>query len=134
MVQRLHWYQPGLDDPDKSSNKGKPFKPKNSKAYNVPPDREQVEVGDERANLISSLTDAGTHMPAIDLDVPTLLIPSHTPGHNHLYINVEMPWVKYKNILWGLAKAGVLEQNYYQAAYKAHMSFLRLRPEERPDR
>lgn len=77
-------------------------------------------------NLISSLTDKGTHAPAIDIDFPIHAIPSSTPGHFHLYIEKEMSWEDYEKLLRVLAQVGIIEEGYYAQSVKFKQSYLRL--------
>ena len=86
---------------------------------------EQQEVPEEEATLVASTTQRNTHAPAIDLDVPAFLVPSSTPGHSHLYIDVEMSWWKYRVLLWVLKFTGIIEPGYYRASIHRKASFLR---------
>jgi hypothetical protein len=62
-------------------------------------------------NLISSATDrVGIHMPVLDLDVPHRLVPSSTPGHSHLYIDVEVPEKQYRRLVEVLIECGILQR------------------------
>ena len=70
--------------------------------------------------------DLDSHAPCIDLDVPAVLVPSSTPGHSHLYIDVPMTWEQYEAILTALADAGVMEQGYYRASKLRKGTHLRL--------
>ena len=66
------------------------------------------------------------HRPVLDIDIPARLIPSSTPGHHHLYLDVDMPWDKYEALLKALADAGVIEQGYLLAALDRGATFVRL--------
>jgi hypothetical protein len=66
------------------------------------------------------------HTIMLDLDVPATLIPSTTPGHSHLYIDVPLEWSKYKILLDALAEAGVIELGYASASKARGFSSLRL--------
>lgn len=81
----------------------------------------------EDAQVVSSeLDDArGWHAPALDIDVLAHLIESSTPGHGHLYIDVKMPWRKYRRLLRALWKAGIIEKNYYKVSVKRKGTHLR---------
>lgn len=134
-VKRTYWHQKNLDDPDNPTNKGQPFKRGKYHerfGFKMPP-REMVD-SEEEANLVASFTRAGRHAPAIDIDVPVRLVPSKTPGHGHLFFDVEMEWDDYLDLLTALAYAGLVEPAYVEASKKAGMSFLRTKPEERPER
>lgn len=83
------------------------------------------------ANVVSSLrTDAHWkephHAVLLDLDVPAYLVPSHTPGHSHLYIDVSIPQSLYFNLLTVLADCGVVEDGYVDASKSKGGTFLRL--------
>lgn len=85
------------------------------------------------ANVSSSLiagTDNGwrrqKHALLLDLDVPAYLVPSSTPGHSHLYVDVEIEQEDYWALLDALAKCGVIEKGYAQASKKKGGTFLRL--------
>lgn len=65
------------------------------------------------------------HAPALDLDVPARLIESSTPGHSHLYIDVECEWNDYMLLLRAMAKCGILEQSYVDACIRQGATFLR---------
>ena len=85
-----------------------------------------VEVDSENeANLISSLTVNDTHAPVIDLDLPARLLPSKTPGHFHLYLDVEMPHDDYFKLLKVMSEVGLVEEGYYQASVNQQSSFVR---------
>jgi hypothetical protein len=76
-------------------------------------------------NLVSSLTANGKQAPAIDLDIPHQYVPSSTPGHGHLYLDIEMPWWKYRMLLWVMLKCGIIERGFYNAAKIRKMTMLR---------
>ena len=80
------------------------------------------------ANVIcsDSSVDPKVHYPVIDLDVPVHLVPSSTPGHSHLYINVGMSFEDYTRILLALAQAGVVEEGYVEASIRRGRSDVRL--------
>jgi hypothetical protein len=84
-----------------------------------------VEVPENDATLVTSELEDGLHAPAIDIDHKVYVVPSSTPGHNHLYIDVKMPWWRYRVMLWGMKVAGVVEPGYYKASVRRGKSFLR---------
>lgn len=49
------------------------------------------------------------HRPVLDIDLPVKVVPSTTEGHFHLYIDKEMPWSDYVELLEVMAKVGILE-------------------------
>src|SRR3989344_4402534 len=87
-------------------------------------EEERFQVN-QRANLVSSLTENGLHAPVLDLDVPAYLIPSSTPGHSHLYIDVEIPWSVYRKLLRALARAGIIEDYFYKGALDREQTMVR---------
>lgn len=85
-----------------------------------------VEVQDEKeANLVSSLTSKGLHRPVLDLDFPCQLVESSTPGHYHLYLETEMGWSEYDELLECLTRLGLLEQGFYTASQKEKQTYVR---------
>lgn len=68
----------------------------------------------------------GMHTVAIDVDHPVRVLPSTTPGHFHLLIDVPMPWWRYRRLLRALMKAGIIEPGYYSASVRRGATFLRL--------
>lgn len=72
--------------------------------------------GIDEAELVSSELANGAHAPVLDIDVPHALVPSSTPGHSHLYLDVPMKWRQYKKLLRAMAKAGVIEKGYMKAS------------------
>ena len=68
------------------------------------------------ANCVSSLTPTGTHMPAIDVDLPVVCVPSTHKGRFHLYFDVEMPKEDYHKLLQVMADVGIVAQNFVKHA------------------
>lgn len=105
---------------------------------NMPDEMERAEVGD--SNIVSSLWNQGydpndlskryktTHALVIDIDHPSWLVASSTPGHFHLYVDVPggIPWAQYHKLLTALADAGVVEQGYAGASIRRGHSDVRL--------
>lgn len=81
-----------------------------------------------QANVSTSLrTDAeGMHAVLLDLDVPAALIPSSTPGHSHLYIDVKVEEATYFRLLDALADAGVIQRGYANSSKHRGGTALRL--------
>jgi hypothetical protein len=77
------------------------------------------------ANLVSSKCKDGKHRPVIDFDVPVRYVPSTTPGHGHLYIDIPMEWPVYANLLIALRAAGVVEEGYLNAALQRGATYVR---------
>lgn len=118
MANRTFWFAPKLTIKDEPLAKS-------LLEYRQEEDRWQVEEKD--ANLISSLTDQGTHMPIIDLDFPHHFEPSTTPGHNHLYIDVEMSRFKLFLLAWVLYYTGVIELGHFVWTIRRGASFVRIK-------
>jgi hypothetical protein len=80
----------------------------------------------EDAKIVGSKV-AGTnrHIIALDIDMPAVLVPSSTPGHFHLYIDHELSWDRYENLLVALAKAGVIEEGYFDVSMRRGETHLR---------
>jgi len=78
------------------------------------------------ANVVSSLLTNGRHAPAIDLDLPAVLVPTSTFGHSHLYLDHEMRWDHYRRLLKVMAAAGLVEPGFYESAVRRGTTLLRL--------
>lgn len=98
-------------------------------------DREERDL--DTANVVSSeLTQSGfladpndrRHLLLLDLDVPAYLVPSSTPNHNHLYVDVPggIPHHRYMALLSALADAGIIEKGYAEVSIARGHSDLRL--------
>lgn len=85
----------------------------------------RCEVAPDEGNLISSLTTTGHHAPVLDIDVPARLVPSSTPGHHHLYIDVECSWEDYEVLLRAMERCGILEAGYVSASIERRMTSVR---------
>lgn len=106
----------GNDDSDDKSN-------------NRSSDREKVTSVD-RANVMTSLHREDflgeTHALVLDIDHDSWLMPSTTPGHYHLYVDVEIEPDKYWALLDALAEAGVIERGYAGASKQRGFTSVRL--------
>ena len=94
---------------------------------------ERTRVPAEDALVVSSAKGGATaigkdptHRPVLDIDIPARLIPSSTPGHSHLYLDIDMEWDKYEALLKALADAHVIEEGYVLAALDRRATFVRL--------
>lgn len=67
-----------------------------------------------------------THKPVLDIDMPVMLVPSSTRGHNHLYIDAPMSWDHYAKLLKVLGEVGILEPGYVRASLYRESTWLRL--------
>ena len=94
-------------------------------------DREPT-VDLDQANVVSSLqsgTEPGSraqHYPVLDLDLPAVLVPSSTPGHSHLYIDLPIPDDTYWRLCDALVDAGVLQEGYVSACKSRGYTSVRL--------
>lgn len=71
----------------------------------------EPEPDTKKANLVGSLCADGSHMPALDIDLPCELLPSTTKGHFHLYIDKPMSFMAYKKLVQAFIDAGIVEPN-----------------------
>lgn len=92
-----------------------------------------VELGDCHTvtSLQLSIPDApepqgGFHKPVLDIDFPAALLPSSTEGHYHLYLDKEVIWDDYVDLLKALAKCGIIEQGYANASIERGHTAVRL--------
>jgi len=93
----------------------------------VPADLYRETADIDEATVITSLTPkSGRHKIVLDIDHPAQLIPSSTPGHFHLYIDVATDWDDYSNLLDALAAAGVIEDGYRGASQARGFTAARL--------
>lgn len=78
-------------------------------------------------NCVTSRVSGGNrHIVAVDIDAPVEVYPSSTPGHFHLYINKEMSWEHYEELLTVMARVGILEPGFALASQVRGYSCLRL--------
>lgn len=68
------------------------------------------------------------HVVALDLDIPAYLVPSHTEGHSHLYIDVPggVAHDDYMELLGLLGRIGVIEPGYAEVSRVRGHTDLRL--------
>jgi hypothetical protein len=83
------------------------------------------ESDSEKANLIGSLCADGSHMPALDIDLPCSLVPSTTEGHFHMYIDKPMSFMAYKKLVAAFIEAGIVEPNIMKYMEMNGMTTLR---------
>lgn len=113
-MNRTHWYSDSLHESSDLDQLDE----------NALYDREQV-TEPEKANLVSSLLPNDKHAPLLDLDLPHKYVESSTPGHGHLYLDVELEWEDYKHLLELLGELGILEPSYVEFSIKRGQSFVR---------
>jgi hypothetical protein len=112
-VKRRFWHCPRLDDPGTFEEK-------------MEHTNDRKEVPRFRANLVGSLLqDRKTHAPVLDLDFPAALVPSTTKGHFHLYLDKELTWEQYEQVLLVLGDVGILEPGYVDASIRRKQTFVR---------
>jgi hypothetical protein len=85
-------------------------------------------VSISEANVSTSIREDAEdcHALLLDLDVPAWLVPSSTPGHSHLYVDVKIPTPTYFALLDALAAAGVIQQGYANSSKHRGGTALRL--------
>lgn len=88
----------------------------------------EISTDINEAHVITSQTagDADMHRPILDIDFPAALIPSTTPGHFHLYLDKEIPWNTYADLIDALAHAGIIERGYADASVARAYTSVRL--------
>lgn len=93
---------------------------------------DEIDHGDDpqpctkdEANIVSSRTINGKHKPVIDIDFPVRLIESSTPGHFHLYIDVEMTWKQQVKLMDAMEEAGIVQKGFNKFSQLRGMSFVR---------
>lgn len=74
----------------------------------------------------SQITGSPLHTLLVDLDVPAYLLPSETPGHSHLLIDVPMTAEQMWAIVDALAMAGIVEGGYCGASHARGFTSVRL--------
>jgi hypothetical protein len=78
-----------------------------------------------KANLVSSKTEDGQHMPIIDLDFPHQYVPSTQEGHGHLYLNVPISRWRWHALMWGLFLGNQIELGYFVWSLRRGGNFVR---------
>lgn len=68
--------------------------------------------------------EAGVSPIVLPLSVPARIVPSSTAGHFHFYIDHEMEWLVYKQLLTALYRAGVIGEDFYGMSVEWKVSFL----------
>jgi hypothetical protein len=70
----------------------------------------------EEANIITSEIGHGIHKVLLDIDMPVKAVPSSTEGHFHLFIDKELTWDQYADLIRVLVDIGIVEDGYYSAS------------------
>lgn len=98
-----------------------------------PQDRERAGLAD--ADVVASRYIRASfngkkhnHALVIDVDHPTWLVKSSTPGHYHLYIDPPggIPDAAYWNLIDALHRAGIIEEGYRNASLERGFTCVRL--------
>lgn len=89
------------------------------------PDEEQ------KANLVTSVPQGmgighEMHRVVLDVDHDVRVVPSSTPGHHHLFIDVRMSFRQYALLLDVLANVGIVEPGYASASKQRGCTAVRL--------
>jgi hypothetical protein len=66
------------------------------------------------------------HLPVFDLDCRHSYIPSTTPGHGHLFLDVSLTQEEFEKLLKVLAEVGILDHGYVNASLRRGYSAVRL--------
>lgn len=82
------------------------------------------KVERNKALLVSSLCEDGSHAPVLDIDFGAQLIPSTTNGHFHLYLDKKMSWEKYRQLLEALYEAGIIQRGFYEMTLERKQSLV----------
>lgn len=111
------------------------------KLYAVPGIDDGEHYGDAEGRELATIDDADVisseladpsplgldwHTIVLDVDVPARLVPSSTPGHSHLFIDVRVGWPRLRGLLHALADAGVIERGYADASIERGHTAVRL--------
>lgn len=115
---RTYWYAPNIS----AAQHGSFFMA--LLRYRFHQDRRRVSR--QEANLISSRTDRGTHLPVLDLDFSHVYLDSTSPGHGHLYLNVELPFWRWAILMWGLRVGGAIEHGFFVWSLRRLGNFVRV--------
>ena len=85
-----------------------------------------------KANLVLSSTMNITHKPVIDLDFESVLIPSTSKNHYHLYLNKEVAWDDYLAMLRAMQKCGIVQKGWVDSAEHRGYSAVRRPGKSKP--
>lgn len=94
--------------------------------YRLRHDRDEVTALPDWANLVSSRTTSGKHMPILDLDFPHTVIDSTTSGHKHLYLDREIAHWRWLVLMIGLRVGHVIEPGFFVWSLRRGANFVRL--------
>ena len=117
---RLHWQARTLEITTKSD---RPLW-RELLAYRLADDR--CECSALTANLVSSRTTDGTHLPVLDLDLPHQYVPSSRPGHAHLYLDVELGRLRWLLLMTVLYWCGIIDKGFFWWSLRRGANFVRV--------
>lgn len=115
MLERKTWHVNHLDIVDEPMAKS-------LLTYRHYEDRQPTDVD---ANVVSSNLPNGKHAPIVDLDFPHQYVPSTTPGHGHLYLDVEISGWRWFMLNLGLYLGGVIEKGYFVWSLRRRGNYVR---------
>lgn len=89
---------------------------------------ESLDAADVASSLIKDDWRGGHHIIALDIDYPVHVVPSSTPGHSHLYIDVPggIPHQGYMALVSLLGHLKVIEEGYASVSIQRGHTDLRL--------
>jgi hypothetical protein len=90
-----------------------------------------LEVDRAEANVSTSLhrgtrNGSRAHALLLDIDIEAWLVPSSTPGHSHLYVDLVTDWDKLKRFLDAALEIGLIQPGFHRAACDRGFTSLRL--------
>lgn len=81
----------------------------------------------EEPNVVTSfISETMRHAPVIDIDHPVWVVPSSTPGHFHLFIDVEIPGPLYFELLDVMMRCGIVQQGFVHHSEMRGQSVVRM--------
>ena len=82
------------------------------------------------------IDEAGAHAYPfiVALETPARLVPSSTPGHNHLYLDTELPWDDHERLLKRFEEATIVQRGFYTASVERKQTMLRKPGVRKPER
>lgn len=66
------------------------------------------------------------HTVALDIDLPCKVVPSSTGGHFHLFIDKQLTWDQYRQLIEVMAAVGLVEPGYAKASIARKATLVRL--------
>lgn len=88
---------------------------------------------DDAEVVSSQIEGTSWHTPMIDIDLPTRVLETSTPGHFHLYIDKPVKLKPYLKMLKAMTEAGIVEPGFYKAACGRKATHLRVPWVEKPE-